>query len=154
MLKSDTKSELMLGSMLMSGLKGMIFGVLLALVLSLVFTAISLAFGDPRAAADLLSYVVLGASSLCVGIVAVRSDSEHRLTSALIGGIMYVLLLFVISLFMSADGTSPILRTIVWMLSIGICLLGGVIGRGRRVRVGEGKNSPTALARRRLAARK
>ncbi len=141
--------------MLFSALKGMVVGVLVTLVLSLIFTAIALAFDDPKSVVDLLSYATLAISALFVGIIAVKSDGEHRVTASLIGGIMYVILLFIISLFMSGEGVpSPILRVLVWALSIGVCILGGAIGKGRRTRVGDGKNSPTELARRKLAKRK
>ncbi len=141
--------------MLFSALKGMVVGVLVTLVLSLIFTAIALAFDDPKSVVDLLSYAALAISALFVGIIAVKSDGEHRVTASLIGGIMYVILLFIISLFMSGEGVpSPILRAVAWALSIGVCMLGGLMGKGRRVRVGEGKNSPTELARRKLAKRK
>ena len=141
--------------MLISGLKGMAVGILLTLVLSLIFSIVALGFGDPRKVSDLLSYITLAMSALGVGITAVRSDSEHRLTSALLGGIMYVLLLFVISMFMSKEGApSPMLRTVVWALYIGVCILGAWVSKGNRTRGRMPKNSPAALARRRLASKK
>ncbi len=156
MQRNDNAGDFSVGAVLMSGFKGMIVGIISTLVLAAVFTGVSLAFGEPRRVADLLSYAALVLTALGVGISAVRFDREHRLTSALVGGCMYALLMLAASLFIGTDGEAGamLLKLGVWAAFVGVCMLGGAMGKGRRVRVGEGNNSPTALARRRLAARK
>ncbi len=156
MQRKDTAGEFGVGLVLMAGVKGMVVGIISTLVLVAVFTGVSLVFGEPRKIADMLSYVALLLAALGVGISAVRFDGGHRLTSALVGGCMYALLMLAVSLFISTDGgaAAMLLKLGVWAAFVGVCVLGGVIGKGRRVRIGEGKNSPTALARRRLAAKK
>ncbi len=155
MLKHTEKNEFALGSVLISGMLGMVGGILISLLLSLVFCGMALAFDDPRGAIEVFAYAVLALGSVCAGLVAMRTDEGRSYVSSLIAGVMYVLVLFVISLFMRGDGTySPLLRTVVFALMVGMSMLGGAIGKGRRERARGGKNSPGAQMRRRLTVKK
>lgn len=155
MLKDTQKKEFSLGSALISGALGMAGGILASLLLSLVFCGVALTFGDPRGAVDTFAYAVLALGSVACGVVAMRTDENRSYVSSLVAGVMYVLVLFIISLFMRGTGTfSPLLRTVIFALMIGMSMLGGAIGKSRRARVVGGKNSPGAQMRRRLTAKK
>lgn len=155
MLKDTEKNEFVLGSVLVSGALGMAGGILISLLLSLILCGVALTFGDPRSAIDTFAYAVLALGSVCAGVAAMRTDENRSYVSSLIAGVMYVLILFIISLFMRGDGAySPLLRTVFFALMIGMSMLGGAIGKGKRVRVGGSKNSPSAQMRRRLTAKK
>ena len=155
MLKDTEKNEFSLGSVLISGALGMTGGILVSLLISLVFCGVALTFSDPRGAISAFAYAVLALGSICAGVVAMRTDENRSYVSSLIAGVMYVLALFIISLFMRGDGAySPLLRTLIFVLMIGMSMLGGSIGKGRRTRVRGGKNSPGAQMRRRLTAKR
>lgn len=155
MLKDTDKNEFALGSVLISGVLGMAGGILISLLLSLVFCGVALTFGDPRSVIDIFAYAVLALGSVGAGVIAMRRDENRSYVSSFIAGVMYVLIIFIISLFMRGDGVySPLLRVVIFALMIGMSMLGGAMAKGRRDRVSGGKNSPSAVMRRRLASKK
>ena len=155
MLKDTEKNEFELASALVSGVLGTAGGLLISLLLSLILCGIALTFGDPRSAIDVFAYAVLALGSAGAGVIAMRRDENRSYVSSLIAGVMYVLILFIISLFMRGDSAySPLIRTLIFAIMIGMSMLGGAIGKGRRARVRGGKKSPGAEMRRRLASKK
>ena len=145
-----------IGALLAASLKGMLFGIAAALLLSLALTAAALAFADPNSVIGAFAYTALGIGAMICGLAAVRADLSHSLTAALIGGGGYVLVLWLVSLIMRNGGeTVPLLWTLIAYAACVIAsLIGGLLSRGRRVHIGEGKKSPAALVRRRLGAKR
>lgn len=143
-------------SMLLAALKGMLVGAAAIIILSLISSAVALLFADPNAAVGVLAYVALGIGAISSGFGAVMSDEERSLFSAVLSGAMIVLVMWFVSLFMRGEGGGVpwVWTALVYAACVLLSLLGGFIGRGRRVRVGEGKNSPTALMRKRLGTGK
>ena len=154
-LSKDNDNVATFGSLLISAVKGALVGVLVTLVLSFLFSALALAIPDPDAALGVLAYVSLALASLFVGICCIKCDGERRVFASLVGGGMYALILFTVSLFMRTDNSpSLILSLLVYLACIGIAAVGGALGKPKRARIGEGKNSRAASIRRKLGAKK
>lgn len=145
-----------IGALLLSGLKGTLIGVASVVVLALILTAAALAFPDPDSVVGAFAYAALGIGALACGIAAVRADAARSIVGAVIGGVGYVLILWLVSLFMrdGAETMPPALTAVAYAVCVIASMLGGLIARGRRIRIGEGKNSPTALMRKQLGARR
>lgn len=154
-IKSNDESYT-LGGLLLAALRGVLFGIGGAALLALIMTAAALMTKDPDKLIGILAYAALLAGALICGITALRADENHSIAASLIGGAGYVLILWLISLFFRGDTVSPVPS--VWMaVGYAVCVLtalvGGLLARPRRMRVGEGKNSPAAQIRRQLGHR-
>ena len=145
-----------LGGLLLAAFRGVLFGIGGAALLALVMTAVALMTKDPDKLVGILAYAALLIGAFVCGVTALRSDENHSIAAPLIGGAGYVLVLWLVSLFFRGDTVTPVPP--IWMavgyaVCVLISLVGGLIARPRRMRVGEGKNSPAAQIRRQLGRR-
>lgn len=139
-----------------SALRGMIAGIILTVLLLLLLSAIALSLEDPDTVTGAFAYAALALGSLVSGIAAGSGDSEHRIPASALGGVGYVLFLWLVSLFFRAEAqnaVSPVYTLLCYIGCVAVSLIGGTVTRPRRVRTNGGKRSPTALLRGRLGRR-
>ena len=144
-----------LGGMFFAPLKGMLFGIGVTSLLSLVFTLIALMGKDPDSLIGFFAYAALFAGSLICGILAVKSDPDQRLFSGLLGGIGYVLVIWLLSLFFRGDtpeALPPLWMAVGYLGCILTALIGALIARPKRAHIKDGSNT-AAQMRRRLTKR-
>ena len=105
--------------------------LILMLVLSLAFCWISYTRDDPDSLLSVLSFAALYISALVAGIISAKRTGNRALASGALSGIMFVGILFLISLCFSDSyssgypwGSETAMRGSVILLSI----LGGLIG--------------------------
>ena len=133
-----------------------LIGAASAFLASLGLSGAALMMDDPKRFTAIFAYAALFVGAFVCGISAVKLDLQRSMLSSLVGGVGYVLLLWLISLAMRARAEHPV--TPLFMLAMYICcvlvsLLGGLSGRGRKTYVDANKKNPTALMRRQLGRR-
>ena len=142
--------------LLCSGGRGVIAGVLFSMAAALVLSAVLLCAEDPGAMLGWLPAAVMLVGALIGGFCAVRTDAGRSLLAGLIAGAGYVLLWWLVSLIFrgsSEASVPPLVTALMYAGCVLAALLGGAIGKGRTVRIREGKNNPAALARKKLGSR-
>lgn len=144
-----------IGTLLFASLKGALLGIAVLLGMSIIMTAVSLGFADPMSAVNVLSYMALGIGALVCGIAALKWDAEQSLLASVIGGAMYVLILWIVSLFVPRGEVSmpAVWTAVAYAACVIVSLVGGLVARPRRERFGEGRKSPTAVMRKQLGKR-
>ena len=144
------------GGLLWAACKGLIVGIIVVGILTLIMSAVALNADDPSGLIGILAAVTLCVGAVSDGFAASKFCPENAVVSGIAGGAAYVMLMWLISLFLRGEsGNYPL-----WMTAAGyaVCLLlsfvGALIGKPKKQRVGEGKNSPVALARRQLKSQR
>ena len=144
-----------LGEMIFAALKGTLVGIGTSALLSLILTAIALMTKDPDKLIGIFAYAALFISALACGISSVKSDSEQRLLTAILGSAGYVLIVWLLSLFFRADTAEPlppVWMTVGYVGCIITAFLGALIAKPKRMRVRDGSNV-SAQVRRQLTKR-
>ena len=138
---------------LWASFRASLIGTFAAAVLALAFSAAALAVTDPDGLVGILGYAALFLGAVVSGIASVKLDSERRMLTSFVGGAGYVLILWLVSLFLRADAANPVTPPVMALMYAG-CIaaatLGGLMGRGRKRRVGASKNNPTDIVRKQL----
>ncbi len=139
-----------------AALKGVLLGIALAALLMLVISALLLTATDPEPLIGWLSAATLLIGAFACGISSVRADSSRSALTGFVSGALYVLVMWLISLFFRGNESEPISSlglAIGYAACVAASFVGGLLARGsnsKRMRPREGKHSPTALARRQL----
>jgi len=138
-------------TIILRSLKGTLTGICITAVLALILPAVILRFDDPDSITAPLAYVTLALGALSCGI-AVR---KHGAVPSLISGVGFVICLWLVSAASGTDGggIGLLWKLIGYACCIGISVLGGTVGKGKKRHPGEGKKSPAALLRRQLDRR-
>ncbi len=139
-----------IGGMFFAPLRGMLIGIGITALLSLVFTVVALMTKDPDSLIGLFAYAALFVGSMTCGILSVKSDSEQRLFSGLIGGIGYVLVIWLLSLFFRADtaeAMSPVWMTVGYLGCILTAFIGALIAKPKRTNIKDGNNMAAQMRR-------
>lgn len=156
MVKRDYRDESCgIGELLLASLKGTLLGIAVLIGLSLIMTAVSLGLGDPMSALNVLAYAALGIGAFACGMASFKWDSQQSLLTSVIGGAMYVLILWLISLFIPRTGESmpAVWTAVAYAACVIVSLIGGLMAKPRRERFGEGRKSPAAVMRKQLGKR-
>ena len=143
------------GGMILTSLRGTLVGIGTAALLALILTAVSLFMRDPDKLLDIFAYASLVIGAFTCGIASASSGGENKLLSALVSGIVYSVLLWLISLFFRASTEEPL--SAMWTLLgyIGCvlsALLGGFIVAPKKARIKD-SGDVTAEIRHRLKKR-
>ncbi len=156
MTHSNAKDESSaLIGILIPALKGTAFAVGTMLLLAALFSGVSLAFGDPDKVLTLFAYAAFALSSLFCGMFSMVSDEQRRIIVPIISSALYVLVLVVLSLFVKAEESVPILwRVIAYAVCVLLSVFGGFIVSGRRKSKGKNTKNPAALMRKRVSGKK
>ncbi len=154
-MKSNTARDESRGGteFLWAALRASLIGTFAAVLLALIFSAAALAMTDPDKLVGVFGYAALFWGAALTGIVSVKLDSGRSLLAALVGGVGYVLILWLISLFFRAaaeNAVSPLIMALMYAGCIAVSMLGGLMGRGKKRKIGASKNNPTDIVRKQL----
>ncbi len=144
-----------LGGMFFAPLKGMLIGIGITALLCLVFTAVALMGKDPDRLIGFFAYAALFVGSMTCGILAVKSDTQQRLFSGIIGVVGYVLVIWLLSLFFRDDAAEvlpPVWMAAGYLGCILTAFIGALIAKPKRTHIKDG-SSTAAQMRRRLNKR-
>ncbi|MBE6611903.1 MAG: TIGR04086 family membrane protein [Ruminococcaceae bacterium] len=136
-----------------SVIRGTAAGIAAAVLSALTLSAAAMAAADPDSLIGWMAMAALMFGALISGIVSVRCDPGRSIGTGIVSGGAYVLILWLISLFFRGSAEhppTPLMLAVWYALTLVCAVLGALMGRGRGRRIGEGKHSPTALARRQL----
>ncbi|MBQ8509293.1 MAG: TIGR04086 family membrane protein [Clostridia bacterium] len=152
---SDRSSPDELGGLFAGVARGCICGLIVVIALTLILTAVSLSMEDPDRLLRAFALTALFVGAAVSGFASAKFARENGLLAGLLGGVLYVLIVWLISVFFRGSADEESVMPPLWMaLGYGICLaaslFGGLLGRGRRMKVGEGRKNPAAMARRQL----
>ncbi|MCI8387646.1 MAG: TIGR04086 family membrane protein [Clostridiales bacterium] len=146
-----------LQSLLGAALRGLIAGIIVILILALILSAAALSMDDPASMLEIFAIAALFIGAVVCGFVSAKSYPDAAFIAGLLGGAFYVLFIWVISLFFRGDSgdvsrelVSPLWMALGYIGCIALSMLGGLLGRKRKQRIGDGNKSPAALARRQL----
>ena len=142
--------------LLFASLRGTLIGIAATVLSSLIMTAVALMTKDPESVIGIFALVSLVIGSLLGGIIANKTDTEQRMGASLVSGGVYVIILWLLSLFFRADTpepTSPLITVVGYIGCIAVSLIGGIIARPKQARIKEGKSNAAARLRRQLGKR-
>ena len=135
----ESSSDGGFASLLMAALFSLPFTVILGLVFLLISTAVAYAQPDPDKFTLPLALGSLSLTALLGGLIAARRRQHHCLICGLLSGLLFTLLLLVLSLFLKNDAQTPINAglsgALSWAVHIGVLLLealGALIGSRHR----------------------
>ncbi len=136
--EGENLDEAGFGRVFMAALFALPVTAVIGLVLLLIVTAVAYANPDPDSLTTPLSMAVLGLTALLGGLVAARRGQTAPLLCGLLAGLLFTLLLLVLTLFFSDDArtqlTLGLSSPVLWMLHGGVVLLsalGGKLGSRR-----------------------
>lgn len=157
-MKSNTVRDESRGGtdFLWAALRASLIGAFAAMMLALAFSAAALAMTDPDKFVGIFGYAALFLGAVISGIVSVKLDSGRSLLTSLVGGAGYVLVLWLVSLFFRAaaeNAVSPLAMALIYIGCIAVSMLGGLMGRGKKWKIGSSKNNPTDIVRKQLGRR-
>ncbi len=142
--------------LLLSALKGLPIGAAAVLVLALIAAGIMLTLDDPMSSMGIFGFAILYVGAFVSALVPAAFEREYSIAAALMGGVFYLLLDFIVSLFLRNGGADLSLPCV--LIGCGGCivlsLVAGLIMRPRAMRVRTGSKSPAAMARGRLGKRR
>lgn len=137
-----------------AALRGLAAGLVCVIALALILSAAALALEDPMRLLEAFALAALFIGAFVDGFTAARALREGGIVVGLTGGALYVLVIWLVSLFFrggeNAAAVSPLWLALGYLGCVAIALLGCIAGRPRAKRVREGSKSPAALARRHL----
>lgn len=155
MARVKQKDEQELALLPGAALRGLIAGIIASASLWLILTAVSLSMEDPLRLLTAFSLAALFVGALTAGIAAGCRDRGNAPFAGFIAGTLYVLLLWLISLFFrggaGTGSASPLFTAIGYGVCIVLALAGGIVSRPKPMSR-SGKN-PAASARRRASSR-
>ena len=110
-------------------LKGVLAAIISSAVLLLVLSFIAYTRADPDSYVSIFAGIALYVSAFICGFVAVKKNRESGLLCGLTSGGIFTLMIIGLSLIMrTADAESSPLRWVMYLVVLGISILGGVVG--------------------------
>lgn len=146
--KKDEPAEA--AGMVRAVLKGILTGIGITAVLTLLLSAVITPAKDPDRLIGWMAVGALLSGAFACGLAGTRADRGHSPLTGLVSGLLYVLLLWLLSLPFREEAGAVLTTILRYAGCAAAALAGGFAGRGARRSVGGGKNSPTAAIRRQL----
>ena len=147
----DEQDHDALGTFFGAALKGLAAALIFAATLSFIFTAVALGMDDPMKPLGIFALGTLFIGAAVGGIVSGKLYENPA--AGLFTGALYVLIVWLISLFFARDGkASPLLTALFYALCLFAAFLGSFLSgrsRGRR----QVKNHSPAARRRKARSR-
>lgn len=139
--------------LLPAALRGLLAGIILAAILALILSGVAVSMDDPSKLLEVFALASLFIGAFADGLFAAKAFPDGGLAAGVLGGALYVLLMWLVSLFLRGGATnaaSPLMMALGYAGCIAVSALGGLLGRPRTKHWGDGKMSPAAKARKRF----
>ncbi len=136
--------------------RGSIIGALTSFVAVLVLSGAALLMEDPKKLITAFAYGALLVGAFVGGFSSAKLDKDRSAVSAFMGGVGYVLLLWLVSLAFRANAMYPVTPIFMILAYIGctaVSFIGGLAVRGKRGGVKFSRKNPTTLVRGQLGRR-
>ena len=117
-------------SFAVAGAVSVLFSAFVIIILALV----AYSRENPGAFVRPLSYLALAISALGCGIINAKVRKKASLISGLIGGFIFVIVMFICSLFFGDSSISSVTGIIIYICFILVAGIGGIIGGAKRIK--------------------
>lgn len=144
-----------LGGLFPAAIRGLISGLITSIILALILSAVALAMDDPSSMIGLFALISLFLGAVVNGFTAAKAYPDGRLVAAILSGAIYVLFIWLISLFFrgqagATEAVSPLGMALGYAGCIALAALGGLIARPRTKSYSDVKKSPSAQLRKKM----